>query len=229
VPLLGVAVLGAEVQLARMGPTLDGEPLALDGRLGSGTPVRQVVWLGDSTAAGVGASSPDAALPRLVAEVFEGTVELTVLAVSGARVDDVLDEQLPQVPAGTDEVFVSVGANDVTHLTRRGDFASRYRRLLDGLPGRVVVLGVPDMGSVPRLAQPLRAITGRRGRTIDSAIRSAAGDAGATYVDIAGETGPAFRDDPGRYFAADEYHPSDAGYRLWADAVAARMTHVVMP
>ena len=217
-----MALLGAEVELARRAPQLPDEPLALDGRIGSGPPVRQVVWLGDSTAAGVGASGPDAALPRLVAADLPGTVELTVLAVSGARIGDVVDEQLPLVE-DADLVFVSAGANDVTHLTRLSDVRSRYRRLLAGLPGDVVVLGVPDMGSIPRLLQPLRAITGWRGRAVDDAVRDVAEEAGATYVDIAGETGPAFRDDPGRLFAGDDYHPSDDGYRLWADAVAARM------
>jgi lysophospholipase L1-like esterase len=208
--------------MARSGPRLDDEPLELDGRIGEGEPPLRVVWLGDSTAAGVGASSPDAALPRLVATGLGAPVELRVLAVSGARVGDVLEDQLPAV-GEADLVFVSVGANDVTHLTRRDDVERRYRRLLEALPGSVIALGVPDMGAIPRLAQPLRALVGWRGRTIDGAVRSAVLDAGALYVDIAGETGPEFRREPGRYFAADDYHPSDDGYRLWAEAVAARM------
>ena len=31
------------------------------------------------------------------------------------------------------------------------------------------------------------------------------------------------RSDTHRYFAADHYHPNDEGYRLWADAVLARL------
>ena len=85
----------------------------------------------------------------------------------------------------------------------------------------VVLLGVPDMGSTTRFAQPLRFIAGVRGGTIDAVTADLAARPGRTYVDIAGETGPAFRDDPGRLFAADDYHPSDAGYTLWADAVVA--------
>jgi lysophospholipase L1-like esterase len=48
-------------------------------------------------------------------------------------------------------------------------------------------------------------------------------DRGAVYVDIADRTGPAMRKDTARYFADDRYHPSDDGYRLWADAVLARL------
>ena len=124
------------------------------------------------------------------------------------------------MPAGTDLVVVDVGSNDVTHLTRSGDFRDRYEAVLDRLPdaAAVVLLGVPDMGSVTRLAQPLRFIAGVRGGTLDRVVAEVARDRDLLYVDIAGETGPSFRADPGRYLAADRYHPSDAGYRLWADA-----------
>ena len=226
--LLGLAgVLAAEVALARRGPMLDGAPLELDGRVGEGAgPALRVVWLGDSTAAGVGVAAAGDALPVVVAAGLGRPVDLTVLAVSGERVGGVVADQLPRVAAGSpDVVFVSVGANDVTHLTSRRELAARYRELLDRLPPdvAVVVLGVPDMGAVPRLAQPLRAVAGFRGRELDEVVREVAAEAGATYVPIARATGPAFRADPDLHFAADDYHPSAAGYRLWADAVLAAL------
>ena len=222
--LLGLAgVLAAEVVLARRGPMLDGSPLDLDGRVGAGggTPLR-AVWLGDSTAAGVGVTDGADALPTVVAARLGRPVDVTVLAVSGERLGGAVADQLPAVAAlDADVAFVSIGANDVTHLTSREDFGRGYRDLLAGLPRdlEVVLLGIPDMGAVPRLAQPLRAIAGFRGRELDEVVREVARETGATYVPIARQTGPAFRDEPARHFAADEYHPSAAGYRLWADAV----------
>jgi lysophospholipase L1-like esterase len=164
------------------------------------------------------------ALPTVVASRMGRPVELHVLAVSGERVGGVVDDQLPAVAELEPEVvFVSVGANDVTHLTSRGAFGDHYRTLLAGLPTgvEVVALGVPDMGAVPRLAQPLRAVAGFRGRELDEVVRDVAAEHGAVHVPIAAATGPAFRADPDRFFAADDYHPSPAGYRLWADAVMA--------
>ena len=208
--------------LAQRGPDLpEQDPYDLDGVVGEGpgAPLR-MTWLGDSTAAGVGASAPDQALPRQVAARLGRPVDLTVLAVSGHRVADVRDDQVPDVPADTEVVVISVGVNDVVHLTREGDFAGRYREVLDALPDvPVALLGVPDVGSVTRFAQPLRFIAGVRGGTLDAVIDDLARDRDLGYVDLAGETGPAFRDDPGRYFSADHYHPSDDGYALWADAV----------
>jgi lysophospholipase L1-like esterase len=228
--VVGAAVvLLVEIQLARAGNRLPDLELVLD-RQGAG---RRIVWLGDSTAAGVGASSSAGALPSQVADGLgaPGT-SVTDLAVSGARVADVLADQVPKV-AGLkpDLVLISVGANDTIHLTGRGTFRHTYEELLRALPRGVpvVMLGVPDMGAIPRFAQPLRAVAGWRGRHLDGEVRHVAAGAGAIYADIAGPTGPPFRRHPDRYFAADDFHPSDAGYGLWADAVLKVLRNFGLP
>lgn len=223
---LAVVVL-VEVQLARLGEQLPVVDLDLDGPVGGeagagGSGRLRMVWLGDSTAAGVGVSDAGAALPRLVAAGLDRPVDLSVLAVSGATAADVVADQAPRVAALRPEVvLVSVGANDTNRLTPASDFRRGYERLLAALPEAVdvVLLGVPDMGSISRFAQPLRAIAGWRGERLDREIVAVARETGAAYVDIAGATGPAFRRDPGRYFAADRFHPSEAGYALWSEAV----------
>ncbi|HEV7861632.1 MAG TPA: SGNH/GDSL hydrolase family protein [Acidimicrobiia bacterium] len=212
-------VLVVEIQLARMGGRLPAVEVVLD-RPGAG---RRIVWLGDSTAAGVGASSSPGALPSQVEDgLGSPDASLAVLAVSGSRAADVLREQVPKVAAlRPDLLLISVGANDAVHLTGRGSFRHTYEELVRALPPGVpvVLLGVPDMGAIPRFAQPLRALSGWRGRNLDTEVRRVAAATGAVYADIAGPTGPSFRRHPGRYFAADDFHPSDAGYGLWADAV----------
>jgi lysophospholipase L1-like esterase len=236
VVLLGSGlVLGAEAWLATRGPKPADPPVTPEDTLAgpppsAGVPVATVVWLGDSTAAGVGASALADTLPAQVAAQLGQPIRLTDLARSGARVADVLRLQLPEVAQlHPTEVFISVGANDATHLTSRSQFRRDYGRLLAGLPAsvvRVVMLGVPDMGSPPRLAQPLRAVAGWRGRELATDVRHLARRRHAIFVNIAGGAGPAFRRDPGRYFAADHYHPDDAGYRLWAEVVAAALARV---
>jgi lysophospholipase L1-like esterase len=228
-PVAGVILLGAEVVVAQQGTHLpDPAPPPPDAPAGpAGAANQLVVWLGDSTAAGTGASGLGGSLPRQVADRLGRPVRLTVLARSGARIADVLRLQLPELahlkPAA---VFVSVGANDATHFTWRSRFRRDYGRLLAGLPTtvhQVVLLGVPDLGSPTRLPQPLRALAASRGRALATDVRHLATRLGAVYVDIAGRTGPAFRQHPDRYLAADHYHPNDAGYRMWADAVAATL------
>jgi lysophospholipase L1-like esterase len=234
--LIGAAVivvaftllLAAEVQLARHGPDLpDDTPLDHDGRVGGpADPALRMVWLGDSTAAGVGASDADHAIPRRVARALDRPVEVVSRAVSGDRVADVVDDQLDGLAAlDPDVVLVSIGANDVIHLTSRDDFRRGYEALAAAVPdgALLVILGVPDMGAPDRYLQPLRAIAGFRGRELEEVSEAVARDHDAVYVDIAGETGPTMRSDRRRWFAADRYHPSDDGYRLWADAVLAQL------
>jgi lysophospholipase L1-like esterase len=230
--LAGPVLLGVEVVLATRGDPAPPLPSGINACVGcdGSVPPLRTFWLGDSTAAGFGVTSADGVVGRQVARRMGRPVEVTVLASGGTTVADVVAQQLPRLPPDAEVVFVSVGANDTTHLTRPGSFSSSYRRLLERLPpdACVVLLGVPDMGSPPRLAQPLRAVAGWRGRRLDREVRSLAKATGATFVDIAGTTGPAFRRDRS-LFAVDGYHPSDAGYGLWAGAVTSAMGDAGLP
>jgi acyl-CoA thioesterase-1 len=219
-----VGLLGAEVVVAGWGPrVIEFDPHAADGVIpaAGGNPDEiSVVWLGDSTAAGVGAGEPDRGVAPQVARAVGRRTRLEVRAVSGARVAAV--EGQAAGLAAVDLVVISVGANDATHSLDLRAFRAAYERALDALPAgaAVILLGVPDLGSATRLAVPLRWVAGEQGRRHDAVVREVAGARGATYVDIAGPTGPPFRSDPDRYFAPDHYHPNDEGYRLWADVVA---------
>ena len=164
----------------------------------------RILWLGDSTAAGVGASSPEAALSsqvgrRLVGPGSPDSFHVEVIAKSGARISDVVRTQLPRVAKlRPDVVAISVGANDTIHLTRARTFRARYDSLLEGLQRsgvdaeRVVIVGVPDMGAPPRLRQPLRALVGWRGRRLDRESHDAARRHGTAYVDLFNATSKPF-------------------------------------
>jgi len=221
-----IALLAIEVRLARRAERI--EPFdrsVLDGSIGgeSASPLR-IAWLGDSTGAGVGASSPDNALPRVVARGLRRPVDLTVLAESGARVRDVLDDQIPLLQSlRPDWVIVGIGGNDVTHLTSRASFRSDLADVLRRSAAvgaeRVVLVGIGEFAATPLLAQPLRAIAGMRADRLAADQKRVARERGALFVDVIEATGAAFVRDPKRYHAHDGFHPSDDGYALWADAV----------
>lgn len=243
VPVATAALFAIQVQLARRKDRAENPTLLLDGLVdgtrrngrsstapstngAAATSPLRMLWFGDSTAAGVGATDVELTVPRRVAALLGRPVELRSCAVSGARIADVLDEQVPEFEStggpAPGLIAISVGANDVTHLTSRRRFVATYEAVLDRLPreAKVVLLGVPDMGSMPRVAQPLRALVGWRGERLASALHTLADRRQLGFVDIADATGRVFRDDPGTSFSADRYHPSDEGYRVWAEAVA---------
>ncbi|MGN6245552.1 MAG: SGNH/GDSL hydrolase family protein [Motilibacteraceae bacterium] len=163
------------------------------------------------------------------------------------QVDGPVRDPLVRDVAAADVVLVEVGANDYAGVRDdvadggcAGDFPcaaatdrtlagalstvlARVRQLRAGRPVRVVVVGYwndfqdGEVGREllgPAGVRRLRALT----RHSNEVTRAAAERAGASYVDV---YTPFLADDPTPLLAADGDHPSAAGHRLIARAVAA--------
>jgi len=179
------------------------------------------VVLGDSTAAGVGAP-PDAGIAVMTARKLTERRPVTMhnFAVSGAKTADVLRDQLASAEASRpDLVLISVGANDVTHLTSVGsvrrDIEAIIARLQAANPRvAIVITGSPDMGAPPRIPRLLRPIAAWRTKRLNRMFESVAAARGVTFAPIAADTGPGFRRDRS-LFADDRFHPNARGYATW--------------
>lgn len=105
--------------------------------------------LGDSTAQGIGASTPERGYVGLIAQCLHSAtrrpVQVVSLSRSGARVHDVVVDQLPRLAGLAPDlvtVTVAVGANDLKHYD-----ADRFRADVDAL---IVGLGPTTVvGDVP--------------------------------------------------------------------------------
>ncbi len=225
---IGLAVMiGVEILIAVRREYIPTEPaLEIGGTFGEGKEPFTFVVLGDSTAAGVGAGVTERSFPvfltQRLAEEEGVAVELIVVAESGARVDDMVNEQVDAaVAADPDLVLVAIGANDVTHLTGLDSIRENTRlfvqRLRDeGLP--VIVAGAPDMRA-PAFYEPLRSMVGWRGRAVTDAIEESAAAAGATVIPLADKTRAFFISNPDEAYSSDRFHPGPAGYERWAQAL----------
>jgi len=228
--LIGFAVLKLEAQLARrvVGQPFDGSPddNAVYGA-GLGEPV-QLVVLGDSSAAGMGADSAHQTVGAIVANgvsAFMGRpVRLTNVAVVGAESSGLevqLANALEEVPH-PDIALVMIGANDVTH---RIDKAVAVRHLEETVrslraAGAEVVVGTcPDLGTIEPVAQPLRLLARRWSRDLAAAQTVAVVEAGGRTVSLGDLLGPEFAERPHELFSADRFHPSPAGYARAAAAL----------
>ncbi len=231
----GVLVFALEILLAISGPddhfqNPDRQPVRLGG---PGKPLVYVV-MGDSTAAGRGGYYAQGIAMQTARHLAQrGPVTLINLAVSGAKIRDVEQDQLPAaLRLKPDIVLLAVGANDVTHFTPSRKITSGLSRILTQLaaarPGVWIVLtGSPDVGSARRFAQPLRWLaaveTGRVNRIMQGVQEEAAGrNASVVWAPIAQDTGPLFRRDPG-LFAPDRFHPNDRGYAVWVPILNAAL------
>jgi lysophospholipase L1-like esterase len=170
-------------------------------------------------AQGVGASSHRAGwagqLRDLLAEHGHDLVCLN-LSASGARVPDVLEQQLPAYdalpssPAGRDVVVVLIGSNDLFGgPTHRRALPEAMRRLLDRLPAGAVVGSLPQPRAAARAANRHLHAAHLAGR-----IRP---------VDLATEGPSSWR---GK-LAEDFFHPNDAGYAALAEAMLPTVTEAV--
>jgi acyl-CoA thioesterase I len=189
---------------------------------GTGGETLHYLVLGDSTAVAEGGSYEQGIAVETAGHLARGGrgVELTNVAVSGARVHDVLTEQLPRAdPAHADIVLLDVGANDVTHLTRSGAVARDFERIVNTLlqancKMKIVVTGSPDMSTPPRIPRLLRGLAGVRSRAINRLAKDLVKRHELTFAPIAERTGPLFARDR-TLFSADRFHPNDRGYALW--------------
>ena len=174
------------------------------------------LWLvlGDSAAQGVGASAHDRGWvgqvrDRLVA-ADPRPWRVVNLSRSGARTAEVVDVQWPRATellgdAATDLVTAVVGGNDATG-SREGPWRADVDRLCAALPPGAVVSTVA------------RGVFERKTARVNEHLRQRATEHGLRVADVWAHTGPPYR---GLY--ADGFHPNDAGYRQWADAVCAAL------
>lgn len=185
-----------------------------------------LVLLGDSTAAGLGCTTPEelpgVILARGLAEETDSPVRLTTRAVVGAN-SRVLDAQvelaLDRDEPAPDAAVVIVGANDVTAKLSVASSAQRLGSTVGRLRAAgtaVVVATCPDLGAIRPIPQPLRSVVRTWSLQLARAQRTAVEAAGGHAVAVADLLSPEFLTRPDALFSTDQFHPSAAGYEAAA-------------
>jgi len=190
-------------------------------------PSARVLMLGDSTGVGVGAGSPEATLPGLLAAEFP-SVEIVNRCENGARVADAIAQLASSVDGAErfDLVLVLVGGNDVLALTPLSRLAQQAELLLDGatrVAPRTVWLGSANIGGSPRLLPPLAWWLGRRTQQVMRLLARQARGRGVEFIDFfQPRQNDLFSRNAGIYFADDGLHPSAASYKHSFDTLLHR-------
>lgn len=205
-------------------PTLDNQDPS--GRFGDPSlPLLKVAAMGDSSVTAPGVLLDNSWSRRVARHLSrEYHVDLHSLAVGGSKVTDVIDAQLESaISYQPDLVLLAVGANDALRGTPISRFESEANRLLDLLlPHTKAVLfaGVGDLGTIPRLSEPLQTVARRRGRSIDRAIYRVCRRYDRVVKADAWEhpSWAMFEQRPEVAFAADQFHASDEGHNAFAQS-----------
>lgn len=175
--------------------------------------------VGDSTAVGTGASTPQASLAGLLAQAYPK------LHIENRGRDGATFEQVARQLDGTrqvDVVLVLAGGNDVIRLRDldavRGHLEALVARAKS--QGRqVVLMPAGNVGNAPFFFPPVSWWMSSRARRLHDIVREVAHRQEVGYVRLFKERD----DDPfarqRELNARDGLHPSDSGYRLWFDTL----------
>jgi lysophospholipase L1-like esterase len=166
------------------------------------------VALGDSMAQGIGASAPEQGwVGQLARHLPE--YRLVNLSMSGGRVEDVLDRQLPAMDALPEPpalVTCLIGSNDLMNPKHRDGVGDRYTKLVDLLPPGTVIGNQPG--------------TFEAALEVNDIIDEAVGRRGLVLAEL--------RDPRTRHWSGklspDHFHPNDRGYAGIADVFADALT-----
>ena len=169
------------------------------------------VILGDSAAQGIGATRIEYAyVNRIAAAVHDKTgktVRMVNLSVSGAKIQDVTNKQLPQLQNyHPDLVTLDIGSNDIGSFNE-SEFRAHFSKLSRQLPAGSFVATLPYFGG--RVKSPVNVPLASRIITELTAAN------GLRLVDLQSETQN--RQSVFNY-SFDYFHPSNTGHKVWSDA-----------
>ena len=189
------------------------------GTTGTGTPL-SLLLVGDSSIAGVGATTQDQALSGRLVERLTQTRRVTwqVIGKTGWTTEDALQALSAHTPHPTDIVILSLGVNDVTTETGISTWLKTYSHLIETLrhdwqAKALVLSGLPLMGAFPALPQPLRWYLGLQAAAHQNALFE------KFQRDLDTICLPLVFDLDISAMAEDGFHPGPLVYDAWAQKI----------
>jgi lysophospholipase L1-like esterase len=198
----------------------------LEGTVTSGGDPIQLIAVGESTVAGIGATTHETGLTGQFALALSGhskrSVRWLVVARSGINARKSLVELVPKLAGRrADIVLIALGVNDSIEFHTARRWSADIERLIDSIRrevGEALVLlaGVPPLDCFPALPHPLSFVLGARSSSLDMASAGIARKMKrVVHVPFQIE-----KDGSRQFFCADGFHPSELGYGLWAEQLA---------
>jgi lysophospholipase L1-like esterase len=217
---LGPVLLAQGIATRRRVPKLPEPPGLREGVRGDGQALKLLI-VGDSAAAGVGASHQDEALLGQVVSALtpDFRVAWSLHAQTGNTTSATLAYLDALRPRRFDVAVTSLGVNDVTRFVGRNAWRSQQARLRALLRqkfgvSKLLISGLPPMHGFPALPQPLRWHIGGRATQFNRDLENdVAADDGAHFVDLRFTTDLSL-------IASDGFHPGPGMYAEWGKRVA---------
>ena len=194
------------------------------------------VALGDSTAEGMGASTPQRSYTNIVFESLKDRYKQAKylnVARSGAILKDVLQSQMPKaIEAKPSLITLSIGANDIIRRTKLDEFEGDLRELLTSLRQKtdatILISTVPDLSLTPAVPKLLKTYSKYKAGKLNQIIYKVGEETSTVTVDLFEDSRAVLKMFP-EAIASDGWHPSDFGYALWANTILVMLRNVLAP
>lgn len=186
------------------------------------------VALGDSLTAGVGTDKYEDSYPYLLAKYMSSGGEEVILkdkAIPGIKSAGLLSELVPAaIKENPDVVTLFIGVNDIHDFVSTDDFKKNYdqtlARLTKETKARIYLINIPFIGADTLIQMPYDYYFEARTKEFNEVIKELAIKYNLKYVDLYAPTVDLFKKS-GDHYSADLFHPSAAGYKLWAGIIYA--------
>ena len=184
------------------------------------------VALGDSLSAGAGVSGSEQSLPYLLAQKMAGKDKKIVLnnySVPGFKTGDLIDQLLaPAIAAKPNVVTLLIGVNDIHNQVSPDDFRKNYDEILSRLTketaAQIYVVNIPFIGGSGMMLPPYQFYFDNKTREFNAVIKELTIKHSVRYIDLYTPTVALFKT-AGDHYSADLFHPSAAGYKIWAEII----------
>lgn len=193
-----------------------------EGKFENGPATVELLVLGESTVAGLGARTHDRALAGQFAEFLGRQIDRSVswfaVGKNGVTAEQAIRQLVPRLPDKRfDHILIALGGNDVLKLSS----PRKWRRDMDKLLGilrrrnpqaKIFLANCPMIKLSPAIPQPINAILWQLSKLHDANIRDLIGPMENVFY---------FHQprDISEGFFADGIHPSEKGYRDWAESM----------
>jgi lysophospholipase L1-like esterase len=188
--------------------------------------------LGDSLTAGVGTTKYEDSYPYLVAQKLAGADQRVVvqdLGIPGEQTKGLLADVVPLANNNQPNIItVLIGVNDIHNQVAAATFRKNYDAILTRLAknstARIYTISIPFIGADTLMWPPYQWYFNSRTQEFNTIIQDLSRQHQVTYIDIYTPTVNIFKQ-AGSHYSADRFHPSAAGYQIWANLIYDSLHH----
>ncbi len=193
----------------------------------------KVLFLGDSTALGTGAETPELTVAgRLAGDMPDASIENE--SRNGMKTRGLLENvRTREWSQRYSLIVIQIGGNDILRFSGRAELTTDIQALLAETKlhtDTLLLITAGDVGRAPFFPYLVGKIWNGQTRAVREIFMKAATQNDALYVDLySANVDETFEKDIPKYYSDDRLHPRGEGYRIWYEELKATLESSSLP